>query len=119
MKHNEWLEKAQRLYSENAVNWKFKCPVCETVQTGNDFINAGSTKEQARKSIAVECIGRWLPEKQKAFGDRKGKIKKGEPCDYASYGLFNLNPVAVEFEDGTIFNAFDFADVENIEEKSE
>lgn len=37
MKHAEWLKKAKRLYGENAGDWKFKCPVCETVQTAKDF----------------------------------------------------------------------------------
>lgn len=112
MTHDEWLKKVERLYGKDPMNWKFKCPVCETVQTAKDFMDAGATKEDVRTSLAVECVGRWLPEKQKAFDNRKGKIKKGEPCNYAGYGLLKLNPVPVEFEDGTIFNAFDFADEE-------
>ncbi len=113
MKHQAWLDKAKRLYGENAGDWKFKCPVCETVQTANDFVKAGASKEDASTSIANECIGRWLPNKQKAFGDRKkDKFSKGKPCNYAGYGLLQLNPVIVEFEDGTTRNAFDFADDE-------
>lgn len=112
MTHEQWLNKAVRLYGEDPLKWKFKCPVCETVQTGQDFIDQGATKDDVRTSIAVECVGRWMPEKQKAFDNRTGKIKKGEPCNYAGYGLLKLNPVAVEFEDGKIFHAFDFADEE-------
>ena len=110
MKHEEWLKKAARLYGENAGDWKFICPACETPQTAKDFVNAGLTREQASISIANECIGRHLPEKQKAIGEKK--IIKGNPCNYAGYGLFQLNPVEIEFEDGTIRKAFDFADEE-------
>jgi hypothetical protein len=110
MTHEEWLEKAKRLYGDNAGDWKFKCPVCETVQTVKDFFNAGLSREESSASIANECIGRYLPEKQKAIGEKK--VIKGKPCNYAGYGLFNLNPVEVLMNDGRKITAFDFADEE-------
>lgn len=114
IKLEDWHKLASKKFGKNARHWKFICPVCETPQTAQDFIDAGAPEEEAKTSIAVECIGRWLPEKQKAFDSRQGKIVKGQPCDYAGYGLFALNPVPVEFEDGKIFHAFDFHEV-NIE----
>lgn len=108
IKLEDWHKLATEKFGENARHWKFVCPVCHTPQTAQDFINAGVPEEDAKTSIAVECIGRWLREKQMAFDNRKGKIKKGQPCNYAGYGLFKLNPVPVEFEDGKVFNAFDF-----------
>ena len=116
MKHHEWLEKAKKLYGENPGDWKFKCPICHTIQTAKDFVNAGLSKEEASTSIAQECIGRYLPEKQKAFGDRKkDKFVKGVPCNYAGYGLFKLNPIEIIMDDGTKYQAFDFADKEKEE----
>jgi len=114
MNHSEWLDKAKRLYGKNAGDWKFKCPVCQTVQTAQDFVRAGLSKEEASTSIAQECIGRHLQNKEKAFGEKKRK--KGVPCDYAGYGLFKLNPVEIIMDDGTKYNAFDFADEEAINE---
>ncbi|MFJ1269930.1 VVA0879 family protein [Legionella lytica] len=108
MNHSEWLEKAKMLYGENAGDWKFKCPICETVQTARDFVNAGLSKEEASSSIAIECIGRFLPNKQKAIGGKK--IIKGEPCNYAGYGLLPLNPIEIEMDDGSKQYAFAFAD---------
>lgn len=105
-----WLEKAIKLYGENAGVWKFKCPCCETVQTAMDFVNAGLSKKDAGTSIAKECIGRYLPKKQKAISEKK--IIKGEPCDYAGYGLFRLNPIEIEMDDGRMQYAFAFADEE-------
>lgn len=108
MKHSEWLEKAKKLYGNKVEDWKFKCPACHTVQTIKDFVKAGASKEQAANSIANECIGRYMATNQKAFSDKE--TVKGKPCDYAGYGLININPVLVEFEDGTKHHAFDFAD---------
>lgn len=107
----DWHALATEKFGKDARHWKFVCPVCKTEQTAQDFMNAGVAEDDAKSSIAVECIGRWLPksDSQKAFGDKKRK--KGVPCDYAGYGLLKLNPVPVEFEDGTVFNAFDFAEV--------
>lgn len=103
----EWHKKARELFGDQARHWKFVCPICNTVQSGQDFVDAGVSQDTAESSIAVECIGRFLPEKQKAF---EGKVIKGKPCNYAGYGLFKLNPVPVLFEDGKIFNAFAFAE---------
>lgn len=113
MKHSEWLEKGKRLYGKNTETWQFKCPVCETIQTAKDFIAAGASKDEAMNSIAVECIGRHLPEKQKAFDSSQGKIIKGSPCNYAGYGLLRLNPVEIEFEDGFKRHAFAFVNEDN------
>ncbi len=110
MTHEEWLNKAKRLYGDNSGEWKFICPICKTPQTAQDFVKAGATKEQASTSIANECIGRWLPNKQKAIGEKK--VIKGQPCNYAGYGLFKLNPVEVIMDDGRKITAFDFADEE-------
>lgn len=102
----DWHKLASDKFGNDARHWKFICPICKTPQTAQDFINAGVPEADAKTSIAVECIGRWLPNSEKAFGEKKRK--KGVPCNYAGYGLFKLNPVPVLFEDGTVFNAFDF-----------
>lgn len=94
-----WKTKGSELFGENIFEWKFKCPVCGNIQTPEDFRsfeNSGATPESA----LTECIGRYLPNKQKAFGP--GKKMKG-PCDYAAYGLFQLGPT---FVDGKSIFAF-------------
>lgn len=105
---SEWHAKARELFGEKARYWRFICPACKTVQTGKQFMDAGCSEEEAKNSIAVECIGRWLSKEksQKAFGEKK-RIQ-GKPCDYAGYGLFKLNPVPVLFDDGKIFHVFAF-----------
>lgn len=107
-----WHEMARELFGNDARHWRFVCPVCNTIQTAQDFIDAGCPEDEAKMSIAVECVGRWLPKEksQKAFGENRDGFFKGKPCDFAGYGLFKLNPIPVLFEDGKIMNAFAFAE---------
>lgn len=102
----EWRKKGSELFGEDMKQWRFVCPICKTPQTIQDFVNAGVHKEAAGSSIAQECIGRYLPGSQKAISATK--VIKGKPCNYAGYGFFKLNPVAVELEDGEVLLAFDF-----------
>lgn len=106
---DEWRKKGTELFGKDSTKWLFVCPVCRTPQTAQDFIDSGLSEDEARSSIAIECIGRHLPkaQSQKAISD--AKVIKGKPCDYAGYGFFKLNPVAVEDDDGHVFNIFDFA----------
>lgn len=105
---HEWHEKASKLFGKEAKNWRFVCPICKTVQTAQDFIDVGVLEETAKTSIAVECIGRFIPKKQSQKAFECKKMIQGTPCDYTGYGLFKLNPVPVLFDDGKIFNAFSF-----------
>lgn len=109
----DWKKKGRELFGEDSKQWKFKCPICETSQSIRDFIDAGVDEDEARDSIAFECIGRHLPkeETQSAFKSGK-KFITGKPCDYAGYGLFKLNPVKVKLKTGTIIKVFDFDYIE-------
>lgn len=111
--HDEWTKKAIELFGETGREWRFVCPICKTIQKGQDFIDAGCSKEDAAKLVGSSCIGRQLPKIkcQKAFGEKK--LIKGMPCDYAGYGFFQLNPVQVQFEDGEIVTVFAFDEPEN------
>ncbi len=106
MTHDEWLAKGKELFGEDTMNWKFICPACHTVQSAQDFKEAGVSSSITSRQIAYSCIGRRLPQKQKAFSEKT--VIKGQPCDYTSGGLFNINPVTVMYPDGTIDHAFDF-----------
>lgn len=106
---SEWRQKGVELFGERMRLWRFVCPVCKTPQSAQDFIDTGMDKETAFSSIAQECIGRHIPSSQKAISETK--VIKGKPCNYAGYGLFKLNPLSVELEDGEVINVFDFDEV--------
>lgn len=114
MKYSEWLAEAERRYGADPMGWRFVCPACKHVASTKDYKDAGAPSS----AVAFSCVGRWAGIKRDALGLNPGKIKAGElpaaegagPCNYAGGGLFRLNPVAVEFDDGTTQKAFAFAD---------
>lgn len=98
--HDEWIAEGRKLFGDDMLNWRFVCPVCGMIQTPNDFEkfkDKGATPETAAK----QCIGRFLPKDQRrsALGNSPPQAPD-KPCDYASFGLFNLCPVKVILPDG-------------------
>lgn len=88
MTRDEWLSKGRDLFGEDMKQWQFVCPGCGHVQLVEDFRQykeQGATPDSARN----ECIGRYSKGRSWAFE------KKGQPCDYAGYGLLNICPVKV------------------------
>ena len=72
----EWLAEGERLFGEHIEDWKFKCPRCGNIASGQEFKDVGAESN----SMYCECIGRYLK--------RKG-------CDWAAYGLFDICTVHV------------------------
>lgn len=104
MTKDEWHAAGVRRFGKEMLFWKFVCPMCETVIEVRDYKKAGAPES----AVGMACIGRYIKSSQRAFDcDRKGKITKGEGCDYASWGLFNMNPIEVEC-DGKIVKVFNF-----------
>lgn len=63
--------KGERLFGADTAKWRFKCPRCGRVTTGQEFKEAGATPNDMYQC----CIGR--------FDNSKG-------CDWAAFGLFDI-----------------------------
>lgn len=99
MTYEEWVDKAKELFGDDPMQWKFVCPSCGHVTSVQDWADAGADEGE----VAFSCVGRALGS-QKRLGEKPG------PCNYAGGGLFGLNPVHVEFEDGGVQQTFAFAE---------
>lgn len=97
IKHQDWLDEAKERFGDDAMKWAFVCPSCGHVATVRDWRQAGAGEGE----VAFSCVGRRL-------GATAGIWEAG-PCNYAGGGLFRLNPVEVEYEDGKVFEVFEFA----------
>lgn len=87
VEYSEWEQEGIKRFGENRLEWRFKCPSCGYVSAAGDWVSLN-----AKNSIATSCIGRFTsPPSTNSIGSKK----QGEPCNYAGFGLFKLNPVTV------------------------
>lgn len=99
MTHVEWLAEAQTRFGADSAKWRFVCPCCGHVASVAEWKAAGASEGE----VAFSCIGRRTGAKREALGEGDG------PCNYAGGGLFQLNPVTVDFGAGT-HKVFAFAE---------
>ena len=91
---DEWKKKGQELFGKNPNSWKFKCVSCGTVQSIQDFIDAGLDRSDACVAAYQECIGRHV---------------KDKGCDWALYGLLPIHELEVD-QEGKRIPALKFAE---------
>lgn len=74
----------------------FKCPMCGTLQSAHDLINAGAGKtlEDVERYVGFSCVGRWTG----AEGPRS--TPDGKPCNWTLGGLLSLHSYEVKTTDG-------------------
>ncbi|WP_293857286.1 VVA0879 family protein [uncultured Alsobacter sp.] len=77
-------------------HFAFRCPMCGTIQSGQDLIKAGAGKTfaEVERYIAFSCVGRWTG----AGAPRKKP--DGKPCDWTLGGLFALHKLEVVTPEG-------------------
>lgn len=107
----QWLAEATKRYGSLGRDFRFRCPACGHVQSGDDFLALGMTPELVTKRLGFSCIGRWMPECREAFAKGPG------PCNYAGGGLIRIGPVLVSL-DGKVLHVFDFADEPLVETRT-
>ena len=106
----DWRAEAKKRFGPDMRKARFVCPVCKIVTTAQEWIDV-----KAQDAIAFSCIGRWRPNSKDAFPLTRKKgapmsFSGSGPCNYAGGGLFQLNPVSVVYEDGTVGRYFAFDD---------
>ena len=81
----------------------FVCPVCGTVQSARDLIEAGSNFDDVEKYLGFSCVGRWT--------DAGSPRKKpdGKPCNWTLGGFLQLHKMEVITEDGVHHPHFELA----------
>lgn len=104
---SEWLRQLNAQGVERH-HLAFICPMCATVQSAQDLIEAGAGGdfEAVEKYVAFSCVGRWTG----AGAPRKAP--DGMPCNWTLGGLFQLHKLAVINDAGVPQPAFEPASPE-------
>lgn len=101
----EWQSEGKRRFGDDFKNWKFKCPACGHVASGQDFKDAGADPDDMYQT----CIGRH---NGKGADGMRGK-DNGYGCNWAAFGLFgNLGKGRIVVNEGEEIQVFDFAEAE-------
>jgi len=98
IKQKEWEKEGERRFGKKRRNWRFVCPNCNLIQSGQDFLDEGFKAEDVIDVIGFSCIGRWVK--------RKG-------CDWSLGGLLKIHDLEIELEDGNKRPIFEFDKLEN------
>lgn len=77
-------------------HFAFRCPRCDTIQSGDDLIRAGAGPDfdAVEKYLGFSCVGRFTG----AGSPRKAPDDR--PCNWTLGGLFQLHKLEVVTEDG-------------------
>ena len=93
----DWQREGELLFGPDRRAWRFVCPSCAHIARVTDWQRSGAPEG----AVAYNCIGRFpgsgvSPQDAAtaAFG------RSGGPCNYTGGGIFNLNPVTINFDDG-------------------
>lgn len=90
---DEWQQEGRERFGKDMKQWRFVCPRCETVQSAQDFIDAGLNSDVVNTQLAFSCIGRHV--------SYKG-------CDWTLGGLFTIHNLEIVFPDGGVRPTFEF-----------
>lgn len=90
------------------IHLAFICPMCATVQSAHDLIEAGagSDFDAVQGDIGFSCLGRWTG------GGSPRPSPDGSPCNWTLGGLLSLHKLVVVTEDGRRVTHFEPASPE-------
>lgn len=90
----------------------FKCPICGTIQSAQDLIQAGAGPDfdAVEKYLAFSCVGRFT-----GAGSHREGVPPGYGCDWTLGGLLTLHDLAVITPDGKEHPRFELATPEEAE----
>lgn len=102
---DEWRAEATQRFGSRGRDWKFICPSCGHIQSGQSLIDAGLPEDEAQNMAYQGCIGRAIA---------------GKGCNWAAYGFWGTlskGRIVVSPDTGKDIEVFDFAPAEGIEKE--
>lgn len=112
----EWKAEGRRRFGPKARFWKFVCPACGTVQSGENFVATGKfsfEKPDALLSVlGYSCIGRFTGKDDEGIAAKGRGEKWDKGCNWTLGGLFQIHTLEVIDENGKCVPHFEFAEAD-------
>jgi len=116
MTQDEFLAEAKRRFGDNVRDWKFVCPMCGTVQSVQQLMDAviaaGGKKEDVHGYIGFSCIGRFTGQSDASISAKNRGYKWDKGCNWTLGGLLQFHNLEVLLPDGYHRPTFELADPE-------
>jgi len=104
MSIEDFRKEGLKRFGDKLKNWRFICPVCSTIQSGEDLHKAGIDKDKVQDYLGFSCIGRWTDAGPYKDGDPPGK-----GCNWTLGGLIRIHKLEIRDNNGDIFPHMEFA----------
>lgn len=95
MTHEEFLAEARRRFGEDPKKWKVVCPACGTVQSIQQFIDAGVSAEDISSCFAFSCIGRFTKQGDAGITAHHRNQPWDKGCNWTLGGLLRIHTLEV------------------------
>ena len=113
MTQDEFLAEAKARFGENVRDWKFVCPMCGTVQSVQQLLDAviasGGTKDDVHGYIGFSCIGRFTGQGDSGIAAKNRGEKWDKGCNWTLGGLLRMHNLEVAMPDGYLRPTFELA----------
>lgn len=113
MSQEEFLAEAKRRFGPKIRDWKFVCPMCGTVQSGQQLLDAvlaaGGKKDDVDGYIAFSCIGRFTGQGDAGIAAKAKGEKWERGCNWTLGGFLQFHELEVVMPDGYKRPAFELA----------
>lgn len=99
MTQDEFLAEAQRRFGPKVRDWKFVCPMCATVQSVEQLLDAvlasGGKKDDVHGYIGYSCIGRFTRQSDAGIAAKNRGQPWDKGCNWTLGGLFQCHTLEV------------------------
>lgn len=81
-----------------------RCPICDTIQSPQDFIDAGAGRDydSVRRFFAFSCVGRWT-----GAGNHRRGWPPGRGCTWTLGGVLPIHTYEVVTPSGAVYPTFE------------
>ena len=119
MTQDEFTAEAKRRFGDSPRGWKFVCPMCGTVQSIQQLLDAviaaGGKKDDVHGYIGYSCIGRFTGQRDAGISAKNRGEKWDQGCNWTLGGLLHCHELEVVLPDGSRRPTFELAEIETVE----